>query len=161
MPTGGSGGIARAAQLKFSTMFGNAQAIFHCSLADTLLLMVIQSEKPHRFCLRVWHFSAKWWNFYSLEPRLMLPYCLQIGAGTEQVFTSFSGSASCPLGSAVSGWYNLPAVPVKASAFSPVGGPKNFTGLQLRLSPTKIESFDWGAFSTSYIIMIIMCKSVL
>ena len=72
-------------------------------------------------------------RFEKNSPRLMLPYCLQIEASEkEQVFTSFSGSASCPLGSAVSGWYNLPSVPVKAGS---LGGPANFTGLQLFLGP--------------------------
>ena len=64
--------------------------------------------------------------------RLMLPYCLHIGASEEEIFTSFSGSASCPVGSAVSGWYNLPGVPVQMRDNS-IGGPSNLTGLQLFL----------------------------
>lgn len=86
-----------------------------------------------------------------LVPRLMLPYCLQIGASeTEEVFTSFSGSASCPLGSAISGWYNLPAVPVKAGD---LGGPQNFTGLQLFLDKFEAKELSHIVWVKSLRIM--------
>ncbi|CAK9001676.1 unnamed protein product [Durusdinium trenchii] len=66
-----------------------------------------------------------------------LPYCLQIDAGAERVFYAFSGSISCPEGSAVSGWYNLPGFPVQAGSF---GGPSNATGLRLFCRMTALLS---------------------
>ncbi len=35
---------------------------------------------------------------------LQYPHCLQIGAGAETMLDVLSGSAYCPLGSALSGW---------------------------------------------------------
>ena len=94
----------------------NPQKNFASSFLMSAILNIVKPHPP---------------NCSATSHRLMLPYCLQIGASTEQVFTSFTGSASCPVGSAVSGWYNLPGVPVKGGT---LGGPKNFTGLQLLLS---------------------------
>ena len=69
----------------------------------------------------------------------MMPYCLQLGAnmGPEQEFQSFSGSMDCPAGSAVSGWYNLPGIPVKANSSN---GPGNFTGTRLWCRSTPLLS---------------------
>ncbi|CAE6973326.1 NEK5, partial [Symbiodinium sp. CCMP2592] len=59
------------------------------------------------------------------------PHCLDIDAASSQeILTSYSGSATCPDGYAVSGWYNLPAIKVKKSNGS-AGGPQNWTALQL------------------------------
>ena len=58
-----------------------------------------------------------------------LPHCLHIGASEDEMnFTSFSGSAACPPGTAISGWYNLPGIPVKSGE---KGGPAAWTGLQV------------------------------
>lgn len=59
------------------------------------------------------------------------PFC------QERVFYAFSGSISCPEGSAVSGWYNLPGFPVQAGSF---GGPSNATGLRLFCRMTALLS---------------------
>ena len=59
-----------------------------------------------------------------------LPHCLHIGASpTQENFSSFSGSVTCPPGTAISGWYNLPGIPVKRSEEEDKGGPKDWTGL--------------------------------
>ncbi|CAE7942509.1 NEK5 [Symbiodinium necroappetens] len=50
-------------------------------------------------------------------------------------FTSFSGSAACPAGAAVSGWYNLPGIPVKKGE---KGGPATWTGLQVFCRKTSL-----------------------
>eukprot|EP00439_Symbiodinium_sp_Y106_P045371 s4758_g5.t1 len=57
------------------------------------------------------------------------PHCLHINAGEEQVLLDMVGSAACPPGSAVSGWYNLPGQPVKH--LNDFGGPSSFQGFQL------------------------------
>lgn len=60
------------------------------------------------------------------------------GASTqEKVFFSFSGSMSCPDGSAVSGWYNLPGIPVTAGKY---GGPIAATGVRLFCRSTALLS---------------------
>ncbi|CAK9081230.1 unnamed protein product [Durusdinium trenchii] len=66
-----------------------------------------------------------------------MPYCLQVDALSEKTFYAFSGSMSCPDGSAVSGWYNLPGIEVKAGA---LGGPRNATGLRLYCRSTPLLS---------------------
>ncbi|CAJ1367952.1 unnamed protein product, partial [Effrenium voratum] len=59
----------------------------------------------------------------------MLPHCLQIDSSAEETEHSvLPGSAICPPGSLVSGWFNLPGAQVKEHGS---GGPANYTGLQL------------------------------
>ncbi|CAE7346963.1 unnamed protein product [Symbiodinium natans] len=69
-----------------------------------------------------------------------LPHCLDIHASASQeVFTSFSGSATCPSGSAISGWYNLPGIFVRHN--STAGGPRNWTGLRVLCRRTTLIGF--------------------
>ena len=58
----------------------------------------------------------------------------------EKVFYAFSGSMSCPDGTAVSGWYNLPGTPVKGLEKGSYGGPQNKTGLRLFCRSTALLS---------------------
>ncbi|CAK9072021.1 Uncharacterized protein SCF082_LOCUS35505, partial [Durusdinium trenchii] len=66
-----------------------------------------------------------------------MPYCRFVDAFDEKVFFSFSGSMSCPDGSAVSGWYNLPGIPVTAGKY---GGPIAATGVRLFCRSTALLS---------------------
>ncbi|CAE7836952.1 unnamed protein product [Symbiodinium sp. KB8] len=61
-----------------------------------------------------------------------LPHCLDIHASDSQeklreVLSAYSGSATCPSGYAISGWYNLPGIKVKGNNLT--GGPQNWTNL--------------------------------
>ncbi|CAK9000608.1 unnamed protein product [Durusdinium trenchii] len=69
-----------------------------------------------------------------------MPYCVFVDASEEKVFYAFSGSMSCPDGTAVSGWYNLPGTPVKGLEKGSYGGPQNKTGLRLFCRSTALLS---------------------
>lgn len=76
-----------------------------------------------------------------------MPYCLQIDADKEEILYAFSDSISCPAGMAVSGWYNLPGIPVSAGKS---GGPSSPTGLRLFCRATPLLSSSCEQAATSY-----------
>ncbi|CAK9105872.1 unnamed protein product [Durusdinium trenchii] len=67
------------------------------------------------------------------------PHCVHINAGKETTHREGSGSAFCPPGSAVSGWFNLPGVPVKGRKDGP-GGPTEATHFLLFCRETPLLS---------------------
>ncbi|CAE7378765.1 NEK5 [Symbiodinium natans] len=84
----------------------------------------------------MWGLSCPDGAIVASNPRTF-PHCLQVGAGAETVHEVLSGSAMCPPGSAVSGWYNLPGLPVRSSGS---GGPSSWTSARLFCRRTDLLS---------------------
>ncbi|CAE7779246.1 unnamed protein product [Symbiodinium sp. CCMP2456] len=69
-----------------------------------------------------------------------LPHCLDIHASdSQEVLSAYSGSATCPSGYAISGWYNLPGIKVRGNQLT--GGPQNWTELKVFCRRTNLIGF--------------------
>ncbi|CAE7600105.1 NEK5 [Symbiodinium sp. CCMP2592] len=120
-------------QMYFSTFLGNPQLPpFNQSGATEAWLLGHGSLT--QFGKVLWGLNCPDGAIVTSSPTTQ-PHCLQVGAGAQTEHEVLSGSAFCPAGSAVSGWYNLPGQPVRGSG---TGGPTNWLEMRLFCRPTNL-----------------------
>ncbi|CAE7805567.1 unnamed protein product [Symbiodinium sp. CCMP2592] len=141
--TSSNAGDASMTGMKLLTLL-QGQKYFSTSMGDPQLPPFNQSGNTHPWLLGhgsltrlgkiTWGLNCPEGAIVTSSPTTQ-PHCLQVGAGAQTWIEVLSGSALCPSGSAVSGWYNLPGEPVQGNG---AGGPAHFVGMRLFCRKTNL-----------------------